>query len=91
MTNSPEATQESEAARGADVLREIALSSIVLSGSNPRQNFDQHELDRLAHAIKTRGFDHPILVKPAGEDGQYEIIDQDRRWLPRPVGKLALR
>src|ERR1039458_9556385 len=79
MGDSPEATQELKAA-GADVLREIPLSSIVLSGSNPRQNFDQHELDRLAHAIKTRGFDHPILVKPAEEAGQYELIDGERRF-----------
>src|ERR1039458_7630986 len=79
MGDSPEATQELKAA-GADVLREIPLSSIVLSGSNPRQNFDQHELDRLAHAIKTRGFDHPVLGRPLGGAGQYELIDGERRF-----------
>lgn len=83
MSNSPESKQEPRLAQGACVtyvLREIPLSSIHVSASNPRQHFDRQELDRLAHAMSTRGFDHPILVKPAGEDGQYEIIDGERRF-----------
>ncbi len=61
-------------------LRDIPVSHLVVSQNNPRKNFDEHELDRLAHAMSTRGFNHPILVKPADRDGYYEIIDGERRW-----------
>jgi ParB/RepB/Spo0J family partition protein len=71
---------EPQATQGAYTLCDIPVSHLVVSENNPRQHFDQQELDRLAHAMSTRGFDHPILVKPAGEDGQYEIIDGERRW-----------
>jgi len=64
------------------VLRTIPLSRIVVAdGHNPRRRFDRSELDRLAHAMTTRGFDHPILVRPAVEpEGHFELIDGERRF-----------
>jgi ParB/RepB/Spo0J family partition protein len=63
------------------VLRTIPLSRIVIADRhNPRRRFGQADLDRLAHAMATRGFDHPILVRPAGEpDEHFELIDGERR------------
>jgi ParB/RepB/Spo0J family partition protein len=61
-------------------LAEIPLSRIAVSPSNPRRDFDEQEIARLAHAMRTRGFDHPILVKPGAQDGYFEIIDGERRW-----------
>jgi ParB/RepB/Spo0J family partition protein len=61
-------------------LAEIPLSRIVVSPSNPRREFDEQEIERLAHAMRTRGFDHPILVRPEEREGYFEIIDGERRW-----------
>jgi ParB/RepB/Spo0J family partition protein len=61
-------------------LAEIPLSHIVVSPNNPRREFDEQEIERLAHAMRTRGFDHPILVKPEKRNGYFEIIDGERRW-----------
>ena len=65
----------------AVVLRTIPLSKIVVADEhNPRKHFAQGDLDRLAHAMTTRGFDHPILVRPAVEpEGHFELIDGERR------------
>lgn len=62
-------------------LRIIPLSQIVVGDEhNPRRQFAPSDLDRLAHAMTTRGFDHPILVRPAVEpEGHFELIDGERR------------
>jgi ParB/RepB/Spo0J family partition protein len=67
---------------GGIVLRTIPLSRIVVADDhNPRRSFEQSELDRLAHAMTTRGFSHPILVKPVAEpEGHFELIDGERRF-----------
>lgn len=61
-------------------LTEIPIEQIDVSEHNPRTEFDQGEIERLAHAMRTRGFNHPILVKPGESDGRFEIIDGERRW-----------
>jgi ParB/RepB/Spo0J family partition protein len=69
-------------------LREIPLSHLVVSQNNPRKHFDEKELARLAHAIISRGFDHPILVKPTEREDVYEIIDGERRWRSATVAAV---
>jgi ParB/RepB/Spo0J family partition protein len=71
---------DSQATQSAYELRDIPVNRLVVSENNPRKTFDEHELERLAHAMSTRGFDHPILVKPTEQKGYYEIIDGERRW-----------
>src|ERR1035437_6734917 len=71
---------DSQATQSAYELRDIPVNRLVVSENNPRKTFDEHELERLAHAMSTRGFDHPILVKPTEREGYYEIIDGERRW-----------
>jgi ParB/RepB/Spo0J family partition protein len=73
----PEEQQDTQSSRE---LREIPIDHILVSENNPRKHFDEQELQRLAHAIRTRGFDHPLLVKPTDRDGFYELIDGERRW-----------
>lgn len=75
-----DAPAQSQSGAATYELRDIPVSHLVVSQNNPRKTFDEHELDRLAHAMSTRGFNHPILVKPADRDGYYEIIDGERRW-----------
>jgi len=60
-------------------LTTLPLARIAVSDANPRQRFDEIELDRLAHAIATRGFQHPVLVAPGGDDGGFVLVDGERR------------
>ncbi len=48
---------------------------------NPRQGFDEVELQELAESIRERGIIQPILVRHlAGMSNVYEIIAGERRW-----------
>ena len=67
MTQADQATPQDE--QGTYTLCDIPMSHIVVSENNPRKQFDGQELERLAHAMSTRGFNHPILVKPTGQEG----------------------
>jgi ParB/RepB/Spo0J family partition protein len=90
----PTMTQDNQAApdagQGTYTLCEIPVSHIVVSENNPRKQFEERELERLAHAMSTRGFNHPILVKPTDRDGYYEIIDGERRWRAAQQAKVEL-
>ena len=88
MTQADQATPQAE--QGTYTLCDIPVSHIVVSENNPRKQFDEQELDRLAHAMVTRGFNHPILVKPTEPEGYYELIDGERRWRAAQQAEVEL-
>ena len=79
-SHTQDAPEQSQSGAPTYTLCDIAVSHIVVSPNNPRKQFDEQELARLAHAMSTRGFNHPILVRPTEREGYYEIIDGERRW-----------
>ncbi|HEX4836957.1 MAG TPA: ParB/RepB/Spo0J family partition protein [Solirubrobacteraceae bacterium] len=81
---------EPQGTQHAYTLCDIPVSHIAISQNNPRKHFDEQELERLAHAMSTRGFNHPILVKPTDQEGYYEIIDGERRWRAAQQAKVEL-
>ena len=55
----------------------------------PRRNFDQSEIDGLAHSIQARGILQPILARRHPEKvNSYEIIAGERRWRAAQVAGL---
>ena len=66
---------------------EVAPSKVLISDLSrnpyqPRQNFREEKLDELANSIKKNGIIQPIAVRPSkSENGKYEIIAGERRWL----------
>ena len=55
----------------------------------PRQNFDENELESLASSIKKNGVLQPILVRPTSSRAKnYEIIAGERRWRASQIAKL---
>lgn len=61
-------------------LEEIAVGSIVPNPHQPRVHFDEASLAELAASVREIGVLQPVLVRPAGEDGTYELIAGERRW-----------
>ncbi len=55
----------------------IPIKSISPNPDQPRTQFDEAELERLAQSIKTDGLLNPISVE--GSDGAYILIDGERR------------
>jgi ParB family chromosome partitioning protein len=46
----------------------------------PRKVFSEAELDELAVSIREKGVIQPLLVRPSGVGGEYEIVAGERRW-----------
>lgn len=64
---------------------ELLVQQIVPNTRQPRQVFDEDDLDELAASIREVGVLQPVVVRqlaePEGPDGpQYELIMGERRW-----------
>lgn len=55
----------------------IPIDKIIITGDNPRQNFDEEKLRELGNSIKEYGQLQQIIVKPSGKN--YELIVGERR------------
>jgi ParB family chromosome partitioning protein len=61
--------------------RQVPVEFLRASARNPRQTFNDAELDELAGSIRERGIIQPIVVRPvAGVEDSFEIIAGERRW-----------
>jgi ParB family chromosome partitioning protein len=56
----------------------IALSEIVPSPLQPRQEFRDEELRDLVESVRQRGIIQPLIVRR--RDGKFELIAGERRW-----------
>jgi ParB family chromosome partitioning protein len=59
-------------------LDDLNIADIVPNAQNPRLDFPQDELDRLADSIDLEGVLVPIVVFP--KDGKYVLVDGERRF-----------
>jgi ParB family chromosome partitioning protein len=62
---------------------EIPIELIRGNPGQPRIVFDEADLAELAASISLSGVLQPILVRPAGPPGHYEIVAGERRWRER--------
>ena len=60
--------------------RAVPLSALKASRFNPRRDFSDAQLDELATSIRERGLVQPLVVRPTGEAGRFEIVAGERRW-----------
>ena len=75
------------AAATAGGLIELEVDRIVPNPSQPRERFDQSELEDLAESIRGAGLLQPVLVKQAGPG--YELIAGERRWRAAKLAGLG--
>jgi ParB family chromosome partitioning protein len=59
---------------------EIPLEKIDRDPAQPREEFDEEALARLAESIKARGLLQPVRVRWSEERGRYMLIAGERRW-----------
>jgi len=60
----------------------ISISDLSRNPYQPRQHFSEEKLEELANSIKKNGIIQPIAVRPnKSENGKYEIIAGERRWM----------
>ena len=59
--------------------RDVPLSQLNVSKTNPRRTFDETALKELAESIRAQGILSPLLVRPLTESG-FEIVFGERRY-----------
>ena len=60
----------------------VSISDLSRNRYQPRQYFSEEKLEELANSIKKNGIIQPIAVRPDKTDnGKYEIVAGERRWL----------
>jgi len=57
---------------------EILISQIEANPFQPRENFNEHELEEMVESIKTHGIIQPVTVRKLGY-GKYQLIAGERR------------
>jgi ParB family chromosome partitioning protein len=81
--------QQSEAIdRSHGYVRMISLGKIKAGVYQPRQNFNESELNELADSIKLNGVLQPIILRSVGDEGDYEIIAGERRFRASKIAGL---
>jgi ParB family chromosome partitioning protein len=64
------------------VTNKIPIKDLSRNKFQPRKNFNKESLEELTNSIREQGVIQPILVRPdKTNDGKYEIIAGERRWL----------
>ena len=60
----------------------VSISDLSRNSYQPRQHFSEEKLEELAKSIKKNGIIQPIAVRPnKSENGKYEIVAGERRWI----------
>jgi ParB family chromosome partitioning protein len=69
----------------------IAIDAITLSASQPRRYFDPQKLQQLTESVRQHGILEPLLVRPAGKTGLFELVAGERRFrAAKAVGLTAV-
>jgi len=79
---------EAEAAPVEGDLRLLETSRIQPGKYQPRQNFDETQLQELAASIRTQGVIQPIVVRAIAAQ-RFEIIAGERRWRAAQIAGLS--
>ena len=66
----------------------LPLHKIEPNRSQPRQDFDEEELEALAESIRTHGVIQPLTVRQL-DSGYYQIIAGERRWRAARMAGLS--
>jgi ParB family chromosome partitioning protein len=58
----------------------IPVGQVRPNDRQPRHSIDSASLEPLVASIRTAGVMQPIVVRPRGDDGCYELVAGERRW-----------
>ncbi|CAK0739343.1 putative chromosome-partitioning protein ParB [Gammaproteobacteria bacterium] len=70
-------------------LCQISVERIQRGRYQPRVDLHQETLEELAASIRAQGVVQPVVVRPMGEPGHYELIAGERRWRAAQMAGLS--
>lgn len=68
--------------------RQVPITALVASKTNPRTHFDQAYILELSNSILDKGLIQPIVVRPNGKAGAYEIVAGECRYRASKLAAL---
>lgn len=86
----PSLERQSEGRRRLDSGALIRVDRIVPDPAQPRQEWDQAELERLADSLKSRGQLQPIRVRWDDAASRYVVVVGERRWRAAQLAGLEM-
>jgi len=72
-----------------DQLKSIPVELIQRGQYQPRLDIKPETLQELAESIKAQGVVQPVVIRPLGEGGRYELIAGERRWRAAQIAGLT--
>jgi ParB family transcriptional regulator, chromosome partitioning protein len=77
------------------VLPELEQKSInlddIITGYNHRSEYEADSMQELTDSIREMGVLQPVLVRPAKEEGKYELVAGRRRYIAAVAVRVAIR
>jgi len=73
--------------KNLNLVQEISLQKIQPGKHQPRERFNDEDLNNLANSVSNHGIIQPILLKKINED-KYEIVAGERRWRAAQIAEL---
>lgn len=70
-------------------IRHVPIESLLPNPHQPRRVFSEVSLAELSNSIKEMGVIQPLLVRPAHQEGGYEIVAGERRWRAARIAKYT--
>ena len=58
----------------------LPVEALVPNPNQPRRDFPAEAMEDLAGSIRQKGVLQPLIVRPTGTEGRYEIVAGERRW-----------
>ncbi|MEQ8234181.1 MAG: ParB/RepB/Spo0J family partition protein [Gammaproteobacteria bacterium] len=72
-----------------DQLKVVPVDLIQRGQYQPRMDIDNETLQDLAESIRAQGVVQPVVIRPLGETGRYELIAGERRWRAAQLAGLG--
>ncbi len=66
----------------------VPIEAVSANPDQPRRAFDMIDLEELAASIRERGIIQPLIVRPQGASGAYQIVAGERRWRAAQMAQL---
>ncbi len=82
------AEQGAAEAGTADELRSVPVDLIQRGQYQPRHDMKSESLNDLAESIRAQGVVQPVVIRPLGESGRFELIAGERRWRAAQIAGL---
>lgn len=66
----------------------VPVENLHPNPDQPRRDFDETALAELAESLRQKGVIQPLIVRPHGAAGQYQIVAGERRWRAAQLAQI---